>query len=209
MRRFIHRVLCNDKRTSFVKLILRNKILRLVCLPLTPQFPTQLLLYSHTATQLTLEVRRINSTMSTNDIPYFSRFRSSASLATLSGPKTTKPRWLGASLCGQLKSHTRHGPFDQDDSDKPSGRLLSSRRSKCNCTWQGTSAEVRACLMRSLTTLWRDSRRQTCSHSVDSNTTYTNVHSRAFGSIGHRFESEHRLFSHHSATAYSKLRSLA
>jgi len=31
----------------------------------------------------------------------------------------------------------------------------------------------------------------------------------AFGSIGHVFESEHRLFSHHSASAFSKLRSLA
>jgi len=30
----------------------------------------------------------------------------------------------------------------------------------------------------------------------------------AFGSIGHGFESEHRLFSHHSASAFSKLRSL-
>jgi len=31
----------------------------------------------------------------------------------------------------------------------------------------------------------------------------------AFGSIGHGFESEHRLFSHHAASAFSKLRSLA
>jgi len=31
----------------------------------------------------------------------------------------------------------------------------------------------------------------------------------AFGSIGHGFESEHRLFSHHSASAFNKLRSLA
>jgi len=33
----------------------------------------------------------------------------------------------------------------------------------------------------------------------------------AFGSIGHGhgFESEHRLFSHHSASAFGKLRSLA
>jgi len=31
----------------------------------------------------------------------------------------------------------------------------------------------------------------------------------AFGSIGHGFESEHRLFSHLSASAFSKLRSLA
>jgi len=31
----------------------------------------------------------------------------------------------------------------------------------------------------------------------------------AFGSIGHGFESEHRLFSHHSASAFSKLKSLA
>jgi len=31
----------------------------------------------------------------------------------------------------------------------------------------------------------------------------------AFGSIGHGFESEHRLFSHHGASAFSKLRSLA
>jgi len=31
----------------------------------------------------------------------------------------------------------------------------------------------------------------------------------AFGSIGRGFESEHRLFSHHSASAFSKLRSLA
>jgi len=31
----------------------------------------------------------------------------------------------------------------------------------------------------------------------------------AFGSIGHGFESEHSLFSHHSASAFSKLRSLA
>jgi len=30
----------------------------------------------------------------------------------------------------------------------------------------------------------------------------------AFGSIGHGFESEHSLFSHHSASAFSKLRSL-
>jgi len=30
-----------------------------------------------------------------------------------------------------------------------------------------------------------------------------------FGSIGHGFESEHRLFSHHSASSFSKLRSLA
>jgi len=30
----------------------------------------------------------------------------------------------------------------------------------------------------------------------------------AFGSIGHGFESEHRLFSHHGASAFSKLRSL-
>jgi len=31
----------------------------------------------------------------------------------------------------------------------------------------------------------------------------------AFGSIDHGFESEHRLFSHHGASAVSKLRSLA
>jgi len=31
----------------------------------------------------------------------------------------------------------------------------------------------------------------------------------AFGSIGHGFESEHRSFSHHGASAFSKLRSLA
>jgi len=31
----------------------------------------------------------------------------------------------------------------------------------------------------------------------------------ALGSIGHGFESEHRLFSHHGASAFSKLRSLA
>jgi len=31
----------------------------------------------------------------------------------------------------------------------------------------------------------------------------------AFGTIGHGFESEHRLFSHHIASAFSKLRSLA
>jgi len=31
----------------------------------------------------------------------------------------------------------------------------------------------------------------------------------AFGSIGHGFEYEHRLFSHHGASAFSKLRSLA
>jgi len=31
----------------------------------------------------------------------------------------------------------------------------------------------------------------------------------AFASIGHGFESEHRLFSHHGASAFSKLRSLA
>jgi len=31
----------------------------------------------------------------------------------------------------------------------------------------------------------------------------------AFGSIGHGFESEHRLFSDHGASAFSKLRSLA
>jgi len=31
----------------------------------------------------------------------------------------------------------------------------------------------------------------------------------AFGSIGHGLESEHRLFSHHGASAFSKLRSLA
>jgi len=30
----------------------------------------------------------------------------------------------------------------------------------------------------------------------------------AFGSIGHGFESEHRLFSHHIASAFSKLRAL-
>jgi len=30
-----------------------------------------------------------------------------------------------------------------------------------------------------------------------------------FGSIGHGFESEHRLFSHDGASAFSKLRSLA
>jgi len=30
-----------------------------------------------------------------------------------------------------------------------------------------------------------------------------------FGSIGHGFESEHRLFSHHGSSAFSKLRSLA
>jgi len=30
----------------------------------------------------------------------------------------------------------------------------------------------------------------------------------AFGSIGHGFESEHHLFSHHGASAFSKLRSL-
>jgi len=30
----------------------------------------------------------------------------------------------------------------------------------------------------------------------------------AFGSVGHGFESEHRLFSHHTASAFSKLRSL-
>jgi len=32
---------------------------------------------------------------------------------------------------------------------------------------------------------------------------------RAFGSIGHGFESEHRLFSHHGASAYRKLKALA
>jgi len=31
----------------------------------------------------------------------------------------------------------------------------------------------------------------------------------AFGSIGRGFESEHRLFSHHGASAFSKLRSLS
>jgi len=31
----------------------------------------------------------------------------------------------------------------------------------------------------------------------------------AFGYIGHGFESEHRLFSHHSTSAFNKLRSLA
>jgi len=31
----------------------------------------------------------------------------------------------------------------------------------------------------------------------------------AFGSVGHGFESEHRLFSHHGASAFSKLRLLA
>jgi len=31
----------------------------------------------------------------------------------------------------------------------------------------------------------------------------------AFGSIGHEFEAEHRLFSYHGASAFSKLRSLA
>jgi len=31
----------------------------------------------------------------------------------------------------------------------------------------------------------------------------------AFGSISHGFESENRLFSHHGASAFSKLRSLA
>jgi len=31
----------------------------------------------------------------------------------------------------------------------------------------------------------------------------------AFGSIRHGFENEHRLFSHHAASAFSKLRSLA
>jgi len=31
----------------------------------------------------------------------------------------------------------------------------------------------------------------------------------AFGSIGHGFESEHHLFSHHGVSAFSKLRSLA
>jgi len=31
----------------------------------------------------------------------------------------------------------------------------------------------------------------------------------AFESIGHEFESEHRLFSHYGASAFSKLRSLA
>jgi len=31
----------------------------------------------------------------------------------------------------------------------------------------------------------------------------------AFGFIGHVFESENRLFSHHGASAFSKLRSLA
>jgi len=31
----------------------------------------------------------------------------------------------------------------------------------------------------------------------------------AFGSMGHGFESEHGLFYHHSASAFSKLRSLA
>jgi len=31
----------------------------------------------------------------------------------------------------------------------------------------------------------------------------------ASGSIGHGFQSEHRLFSHHGASAFSKLRSLA
>jgi len=30
----------------------------------------------------------------------------------------------------------------------------------------------------------------------------------AYGSIGHGFESEHRIFSHHGASAFSKLRSL-
>jgi len=31
----------------------------------------------------------------------------------------------------------------------------------------------------------------------------------AFGSVGRWFESEHRLFSHHSVSAFSKLKSLA
>jgi len=31
----------------------------------------------------------------------------------------------------------------------------------------------------------------------------------AFGSVGHGFESEYRLFSHHGASAFGKLRSLA
>jgi len=32
---------------------------------------------------------------------------------------------------------------------------------------------------------------------------------RAFGSIGHGFDSKHRLFSHHCASAFNKLRSLS
>jgi len=35
------------------------------------------------------------------------------------------------------------------------------------------------------------------------------VSTLAFGSMGHGFEPEHRLFSHHGASAFSKLRSLA
>jgi len=35
------------------------------------------------------------------------------------------------------------------------------------------------------------------------------VSTLAFGTIGHGFESENRLFSHHGASAFSKLRSLA
>jgi len=55
------------------------------------------------------------------------------------------------------KSLTRHRPFDQSDSDKPSGRLLSSRRSEGGevLVLQPT-CRVRS--QRSLTALWHDSR---------------------------------------------------
>jgi len=64
----------------------------------------------------------------------------------------------GASMSGHVKSHTRHRPFDQGDKVNPSGRLLSTRKSEGGSRRQGTFAEVRARLIRSLMALWRGSR---------------------------------------------------
>jgi len=88
---------------------------------------------------------------------YFRRLRSSASQATTPGPETAKSMWIGASVSGHVKSHTRHRPFDQGDKVNPSGRLLTTRKSEGGSRRQGTSAEVRARLIRSLTELWRGS----------------------------------------------------
>ena len=61
-------------------------------------------------------------------------------------------------MSGHVKSHTRHRPFDQGDSESPSGRLLSSRSNDGGSRRQGISADERDRLIKSLTALWRESR---------------------------------------------------
>jgi len=74
------------------------------------------------------------------------------------GPETAEFRWFGATVSEHVKSHTKHRPFDQGDSDNPSGRLLSHCISEGGSIRHGTLAGVMARLMSSLTALWRDIR---------------------------------------------------